>query len=120
MGRFGAFDGLIMLGLQLALVYAGVYCGARAALKPWRILAAAGLSFLLAFVVHILVLNGLKHGWTAAYESLLLKRSIVALAWGAATWLALWLSLRPLTTAAVLLGAGGGAVAYLIFAAWRA
>jgi hypothetical protein len=129
MGRFGPLDGLIMLGLQLALCALAVYGAARlkgraledvAAPKPWQVFTCGLLSFVLAFAVHIALLNALKHGWPAGFENLLIKRSIVALGWGGATALAHHFTLRPRLRMAVLLSGLAGALAYLSFTFWRA
>ncbi len=131
MGRFGALDGLIMLGLQLACVF-GALCLASRTVYPasapapkrfgWpRLVLALLLSFVVAFIAHIIVLNLLKHGWPAGFANPWIKRPLVALAWGAATAGGIRLALRPPPKSmALVLAALAGAVAYIIFALWRA
>lgn len=118
-----------MLGLQLLCLGAALWLafGARKgqagdAGTPWlRWLGSAMLSFLVAFIAHIIALNLLKHGWPEGFANPWIKRPLVALAWGSASALGIWLALRPRPGRAVLLlCAIGGALAYLIFALWRA
>jgi hypothetical protein len=131
MGRFGALDGLIMLGLQLACVL-GALCLASRTVYPagapapkrfgWiRLLLAGLLSFVIAFIAHIIALNLLKHGWPDGFANPWIKRPLVALAWGSATALGIRMGLRPAPPrSALLLTACAGALAYIIFALWRA
>jgi hypothetical protein len=125
MGRFGAVDGLLLLALQVALVGLGLLLGARLARRrplPLRRVVLAGLlSYVLAFIAHVLVLRGLKAGAVEVYENLLVRRCLVAVAWALATALALHLLRRwGIPRQALALGAVLGAAAYLVFAFWRA
>lgn len=107
MGRFGPFEGLILLLMQFAAVWQVFRVNGLA----WKAAILPTLaSFIATFVVHIIVLKLL-----AGQSQMLVRRPVLAIVWFTVSTLAIWPFVRSRSGLAWRCGLFC-AIAYLLFA----